>query len=125
LPGKQNTVVFVGYQGTGTLGQALVRFAEAGDGRKDVAPSLKKPRTVTIAGKPVNVNATVEFMGDYSGHADAQEIVAWMAKFQRRPKNTFLVHGDPEALEGLKARIEKGLQWTVTLPKPKETFILS
>ncbi|HEY9772693.1 MAG TPA: MBL fold metallo-hydrolase [Planktothrix sp.] len=118
LPGKQNTVLFVGYQGTGTLGSALVGCR--------VNPAAGKcAEVVRIHGEEVNVTAKIEFMGDYSGHADYADLLAWMGKFTRRPQQTFVVHGEPEALEGLKSHIENKLQWNVTVPKVKETFILT
>jgi metallo-beta-lactamase family protein len=109
LPGKQNTVLFVGYQGTGTLGQNLVN---------------QKSAFTRIHGRPVNVNATIEFMSDYSGHADQGQMLAWLKKFQRKPLNTLLVHGEAESLQAYKAEIEKQLGWTVTIPKTRQVFEL-
>jgi len=109
LPGAQNTIMFVGYQGTGTLGQNLVN---------------QKAGSVRMFGKMVAVNATIDFMSDYSGHADYADTLKWMRKFKRKPKNTFLVHGDTEALDGLKGHIEKALAWTVTIPRSREVFDL-
>jgi len=109
LPGKQNTVLFVGYQGTGTLGLKL---------------SNHEASVVKMFGNIVHVNATIEFMSDYSGHADYSEIIAWMSKFQRQPVNTLLVHGEPESLAGFKGHIEGRLGWKVTIPKTREVFEL-
>lgn len=111
LPGRQNTVLFVGFQGTGTLGKTL-------------ADREHKPEAVRIFGEFVPVNATVEFMSDYSGHADYEEILAWMKLFQRKPRNTFLVHGEPDSLAAFKETIERRLGWTVTLPQHRQCFVL-
>ncbi len=124
LPNKQNTIVFVGFQGTGTLGRTLVsRFLDA-DSAKVSEKDDKSVPTVNIAGSSVKVRAKVELMSDYSGHADYLDTLAWLGKFTRKPKNTFLVHGDPEALEALKEHIEGRLRWTVTVAKARETFTL-
>lgn len=124
LPNKQNTVVFVGFQGTGTLGRTLVsRFLDA-DPAKVSEKDDKTVPTVNIAGSSVKVRAKVELMPDYSGHADYLDTLAWLGKFTRKPKNTFLVHGDPDALEALKEHIEERLRWTVTVAKARETFTL-
>lgn len=117
LPARQSTVVFVGYQGTGTLGNALV-------GNRKEGITSAAPTTVKIGGKDVRVNATIEFMPDYSAHADYSDILRWLRQFQRRPKETFLVHGDPEALEGLEGHIRTTLGWNVTVPKAKQEFVL-
>lgn len=128
---RENTVVFVGYQGTGTLGNALVRFAEgnpfternttaAKAGRDDV-----NPKTANVQGKPIKVRATIEFMSDYSGHADYMDIINWLGKFKQKPRMTFAVHGDEEALEGMRSQIKSRLRWTVTVPKSREVFEIS
>lgn len=105
LPGKQNTVVFIGYQGDGTLGRALV------------TPGTEEAK---VAGKPVKVRATVEYMKDYSGHADYEDILRWLGAFQRKPSKLFLVHGEPESLEALKGRIEDRLHTNVVVPRYRE-----
>jgi metallo-beta-lactamase family protein len=105
LPGKQNTVVFIGYQGEGTLGRQIV------------TPEVTE---VKVAGTPVRVRATVEYMKDYSGHADYEDIIRWLGAFQRKPTKLFLVHGEEESLDALKSRIEERLRWTVVVPKNRE-----
>jgi metallo-beta-lactamase family protein len=117
LPARQSTVVFVGYQGTGTLGQALVGDLKAGN-------TSARPTSVRIAGKDVRIHATIEFMPDYSAHADYSDTIRWLRHFDRRPKNIFLVHGDPDALDGLEGHIRASLGWNVIVPKAKQEFTL-
>jgi metallo-beta-lactamase family protein len=105
LPGKQNTVVFIGYQGQGTLGNALV------------SPEVS---TVHIAGKEVRVRATIEHMEDYSGHADYNDIVRWLRGFQAKPRKLFLVHGDEQSLTALAEHIENVLNWDVEVPRHRD-----
>jgi len=125
LPGRQNTVVFVGYQGTGTLGNQLIgKDARRNINGTTIESATQNVRTVRIYGEPVKVYATIEFMSDYSAHGDVNDILGWMSKFQRKPKKVFLVHGDDEALEGLKEAIETRLRWEVAVPKAREKFIL-
>lgn len=107
LPGKQNTVVFIGFQGQGTLGRSLVQ------------PDVEQ---VNVAGKAVRVRATVEYMKDYSGHADYGDIIRWLSAFATKPKKLFLVHGEPESLEALKTRIEERLRWDVAIPRYRESI---
>lgn len=109
LAGKQNTVLFVGHQEPGALGYELVNGASV----------------VRIRGRKTTVNATIELLSDYSGHADYSEIVSWLGKFTRKPKRTFLVHGEPESLANLKSHIESDLGWSVTVPTPRQKFVLS
>ena len=110
LPGKQNTVVFIGFQGHGTLGRQLV------------TPEVEE---VKVAGKAVRVRATVEYLRDYSGHADYEDILRWLAAFTQKPQKLFLVHGEEESLESLKSRIEDRLRWDVVIPRNRDYIDLS
>lgn len=124
LGGSNNTVVFIGYQGTGTLGNSLVRFADNPPASiaKCVAPC---PQTVSVQGKQIRVRAKVEFMSDYSAHADYSDILWWLRQFKRRPTKTFLVHGDEDALSGLAERIHTSLNWNVEIPKARDFVYLT
>lgn len=125
LSGRQNTVIFVGYQGTGTLGNQLIgKDARRNINGTTIESTTQNVRTVRIYGEPVKVYATIEFMSDYSAHGDVNDILGWMSRFERKPKQVFLVHGDDEALSGLKETIEQRLRWSVTVPKPRDTFVL-
>jgi len=124
LPGKQNTVIFVGYQGVGTLGQAIVGSSE-GESSDGVKTAPQAPRTVQISGKPVKLGATIEFIPDYSAHADYEDQLAWLRKFKRQPKGVFIVHGDDDGLTGLKGHIQKNLGWKkVIIPSKGQVFEL-
>ena len=90
LPNPKNTVLFVGYQAEGTRGRALC------DGVKQIK----------MQGQLVAVAAQIKRLDWMSAHADAGEIVRWLSGFSRPPAMTYLVHGEPPALEALRARIE-------------------
>ena len=124
LPGKQNTVIFVGYQGTGTLGQAIVRSTD-GERPDSVQQAPSSPKTVTISGQVTNLAAKIEFIPDYSAHGDYEDQLAWLKKFSQQPKMTFIVHGDEEALVGLKGHIKSTLGWNnVVIPNRSQEFEL-
>jgi metallo-beta-lactamase family protein len=109
LPGPQNTVIFVGHQAEGTRGAQLTGGADS----------------VHIDGETINVRATIENLQEYSGHADYEEMLNWLSKFQRRPKKLFLVHGDVASQEAFKARIERQLGWDVVIPQMRSSFDLT
>lgn len=108
----------MGYQGTGTLGQALIANLKEGS-------TSARPPAVKIAGKEVPVRARIEFMPDYSAHADFTDIVRWLGCFSRTPKSILLVHGEPDALEALQEHIETVLGWPVTVARPRQQFDLT
>jgi len=108
LPHEKNTVLFVGYQAHGTRGHHIL---SGGD-------------TVKIHGHYVPVRAQVESMSGYSGHADYEEILAWLMGFNQPPESVFLVHGDPEASEALADRIRDVYGWHVEVPTLGQTVEL-
>lgn len=78
---SRSSVIFVGYQAEGTLGKLLV------DGAKEV----------TLFGEVVNVNAEIYNLEGFSGHADQNGLFSWLAGFQQKPKQIFLVHGEEDS----------------------------
>ena len=52
-----------------------------------------------------------------SEHADAAEIGRWLSAFSRAPAMTYLVHGEPVALEALRAHIQAERGWPVHIAK--------
>jgi len=90
-------ILFVGYQGEGTLGAHL----EAG------------ARSVVIDGQPREVWLGVRSIDGFSAHADESELLDWIAGFVRGkqpgesgfPRTVFLVHGDPNAQRAIEPKI--------------------
>lgn len=105
----RTTVLFVGYQGEGTPGRALV------DGAKQFR----------AFGWEVPVRARIEKIDALSAHADRGEIMRWLSGFEQPPKRTFLVHGEPEARKALQAKILAELGWNVYSPGFHERVELS
>ena len=108
LPDSRNTVLFVGYQAAGTRGRQLV------DGQK----------TVKIHGEMIPVQARVALVESMSAHADSNEILRWLGGFTQPPRLTFIVHGEPAAMDALSATILDKLGWTTKMPAHGETVAL-
>ena len=108
LPNPRNTILFIGYQAEGTRGRAIL----------DGQPHVK------IHGQQVDVGAKVEMISGYSGHADYNEILAWLMGLNRPPEKTFLVHGEPDAAAALAEKIRSVLGWEVIIPKYGDSFDL-
>ena len=97
----ESTVLFVGYQAEGSLGRRLV------DGIK----------RVRVLGEEIAVKAKIEVLDGFSAHADAVQTVEWMrAVTAPRPAKVFLVHGEGQAQEALKERIQEELGFEVYAP---------
>ena len=77
------TVLFVGYQSPGTLGNALVNGAQE----------------VKLFGEPVQVRARIAQLGGLSGHADKDGLEEWLRAFDEKPKFVFVNHGEDAVAE--------------------------
>lgn len=105
----KSTILFVGYQAPGTLGRSIVEGA----------------KKVKIFGEEIAVNARVEYIEGYSGHADQTWLLNFVYSFTNPPKHIFLVHGEPEGQEVLKQKIEETSECKVTIPEFGDSFELT
>ena len=103
-----STILFVGYQAPGTLGRKLV------DGEKKVK----------IFGEEIAVNARIEYIEGYSGHADQEWLLNFVYSFIKKPNHIFLVHGEPEGQEVLKQKLEETTEIPVIIPEYGESYDL-
>ncbi len=101
LPQRQTTLLIIGYQAEGTRGRAIMEGA----------------KTVKMYGELIPVRAHVANISGYSGHADYNEILAWLMGFNRPPVKTFLVHGERVASKSLADKIRNKLGWEVVIPR--------
>lgn len=108
LPNKQDTLLISGYQAKGTRGRKLV----------------DKEPTIRIFGEEVPVNCKVENMTSFSGHADREELFAWLGNFKRPPKITFTIHGEDPDLSAYAQAIRDRMKWNVILPQYLESVEL-
>ncbi len=114
LPDPKSTLLFIGYQGEGTLGRHIQ------DG----------VRTAKIDGQEIEVRCRVRSISGFSAHADQHELEAWLGHFGRaagdgaRPKTVFIVHGDPDAAEAFAGRIRTDLKLEAHVPAHRETVSL-
>ncbi len=105
----KSTILFVGYQAPGTLGYNIVNGA----------------KTVKIFGEEIAVNARIEYIEGYSGHADQELLMNCIYSYIKKPKHIFLVHGEPESQDVLSNMIETETNIGVTIPEFGETYELN
>jgi len=109
LPDSRSAVLLVGFQAVGTRGRALA------DGAKYIG----------IYGEQVPVRAEVVTLDQLSAHAGRSELLRWLSGFGTAPRRTFLVHGEPNALQALSGAIANQFHWPVTIPSYREAFDLN
>jgi metallo-beta-lactamase family protein len=66
------------------------------------------------------VAADIEQLDSMSAHADSNEIMRWLSNFTSPPAKTYLVHGEPIALNALADRIRAEKGWPVHAPSHAE-----
>ncbi len=123
LPDERNSVFIIGYQAEGTRGRTIT------EGRP----------YVRMFGEEVPIKAHIERIEGFSGHADHEEMLAWLMGFNRPVERVFLVHGEGEARQALKEQIQRQrkklpkwtkeedknrLEWDVTIPQEGDSAIL-
>src|SRR5271155_2162857 len=109
LPDSRSAVLLVGYSAEGTLARALQDGAQF----------------VRIHGQEVPVRAEIVALDQLSAHAGRSELLRWLSGFTAPPRQTFLVHGEPNGLEGLRAGIASRFHWPVTIPVFLQIFDLN
>jgi len=91
------TILFVGYQGEGTLG----------------APLQAGATEVKLDGQVRQVRCKTQSISGFSAHADESELLDWLRHFaagkppgdRGYPRRVFLVHGDPDAQIALEPKV--------------------
>ena len=91
------TILFVGYQGEGTLGAHLQAGATE----------------VKLDGQVRQVRCKIRSISGFSAHADESELLDWLGHFAAGkqpgdpgyPRRVFLVHGDPDAQIALEPKV--------------------
>ena len=105
---SRNAILLAGYQAGGTRGAALAGGADR----------------LRIFGQDVSIRAEVVPMQSFSGHADADEILAWMGGAAPAPRQVYVTHGEADAADALRARITRELGWAARVPEHLERVSL-
>ncbi len=107
LPDRRNTVLIAGFAAEGTRARDLAEGA----------------RAIKIHGGYVPVRAEVVQTDAFSAHADAGDVLSWLAGAPE-PVTTYVVHGEPAAAAALRDRLEGELGWTAVVPALGERVII-
>jgi metallo-beta-lactamase family protein len=104
----RNTILLTGYQAEYTLGR-----------------KIQERRTeVPIFGELMPLRAEVEMLDALSGHADREELLAWMKPIAGGLKKVFLVHGEPEQQAAFVTAIHDRYGLEVVAPQRGQSFDL-
>lgn len=106
---KESSVVFIGYQAEGTLGRRLTEGA----------------KKVRIFGEEITVNARVEMIEGFSGHADRDGLIDWIGSFRSKPRNIFIIHGEDAAMREFAQLIRDELKIAAYIPDRGESYMVT
>lgn len=102
----RNMVILTGFQAPGTRGATLASGA----------------KSVRIHGRDVEVNAEIVQLESASAHADGEQLMQWLRTLKRAPDQVYVIHGDMEASDALRGRIQHELGWRALVPEHGATW---
>ncbi len=94
LPDKRNDILFVGYQARGTAGRDIQQYGPQNG-------------YVELDGQRYDIQAAVHTLGGYSAHADQFDLLKFIRRIRRKPREIRIVHGDDDAKLALKGAIQE------------------
>lgn len=97
---RESTILFVGYQSVGTLGNKLLSGADH----------------VKLFGEEIQVNAHIETMDGISGHADLGILLDWIGNLKDKPQQVFVNHGEDTVCDEFARTIEEQLGFPAVAP---------
>lgn len=93
LGDPRHDILFVGYQAQGTAGRDIQRYGPDGG-------------WVNLDGRRYDIRARVHTIGGYSAHAGQKDLINFIRRMRRLPRQVRLIHGDDEAKQTLKNKLE-------------------
>lgn len=102
----RNMIILTGYQAPGTRGASLIGAS----------------KSIRIHGQDVAVNAEVVQLASASAHADAGQLMQWLRTMPQKPDQVYVVHGEMQASDALRARIQHELGWRALVPEHGSTW---
>jgi metallo-beta-lactamase family protein len=102
----RNMVILTGFQAPGTRGATLASGA----------------RSVRIHGHDVAVKAEVVCLQSASAHADGNQLLDWLRAMPAPPAQVYVVHGEGQASDTLRSRIQRELGWRAEVPEQGSTW---
>lgn len=105
----ESSVVFVGYQVPGTLGNQLLNGVDE----------------VKLFGEKVHVAAQIINLPGISGHADKDHLTAWVKGIEKKPKRIFVVHGEDAVTDAFAAHLTEETGIPALAPYSGDAFDLT
>lgn len=108
LEDPNNTILFIGYQATKTLGRHIFQGA----------------KVVTILNTKIHIKAAVRAIGGYSAHADQPSLISWLKTASSTPQKIFVVQGEEDQAKKLAQKIKTDLSLKAVVPSLGDSITL-
>ncbi|MBM4278575.1 MAG: MBL fold metallo-hydrolase [Deltaproteobacteria bacterium] len=105
---EKSHIVFLGYQGEGTIGRRIVDGAES----------------VRLFGEEIAIKAHIHTLGGFSAHADQKGLLEWLSHFENPKLEVFVVHGEEKVSMELSQLIREQFHLKAEAPRWREKRIL-
>jgi metallo-beta-lactamase family protein len=102
----RNMIILTGFQAPGTRGATLASGA----------------RSVRIHGHDVTVKAEVFCLQSASAHADGNQLIDLLRSMPSAPAQVYVIHGDRQASDTLRSRIQREFGWRAMVPEQGSTW---
>ena len=109
LENPNASIIIPGFQAAGTRGRTI---SEGGT-------------EIKIHGNYYKVKAAIEHIHTMSSHAGQDEILSWLSAIKNKPKQVFIVHGEPQSANALRLKIKDTLGWPCTVPQLMDSAYLN
>lgn len=106
---EKNTLLFVGFQGEGTRGRAI----------------MEGSTEIKFFGEYKKVRCHISSISSLSAHGDQMEMINWLRNFNNKPTKLFLNHGEHHQTDAFRVKIYHELGWEAEMPKIGSEYILS
>ena len=102
----ETTVIIIGYQAEGTRGRKLLEGAEE----------------IKIRGKYYPVQANIQEIQGLSAHGDQADLLNWLSELKAKPQKVFLVHGENQAADELRIKIQEKYGFDCSVARMGQVF---
>jgi KH/beta-lactamase-domain protein len=109
---KKNTLVFVGFQGEGTLGRRIQK------GWKEI-PMEQNGKTI-----PIPINCDIVTIEGLSGHSDYKQLINYLSRLKQKPERIIVDHGESRKCIEFARTVHKMFRTETLAPKLLETIRL-
>jgi len=110
--GPKNSLIFVGYQGEGTLGRRIQK------GWKEI-PMEVNGKTVAVP-----INCEIATINGLSGHSDYKQLINYLSRLKQTPERIIVNHGENNKCVEFSRAVHKLFRCETVAPKLLETVRL-